>query len=95
MPDLTIVLDVPVSAGMERIAKRRGNAAADRFEAEDLDFHKKLRESYLDLAEREPSRCVPVDASGDPQSVSNAVWAVVNARLQPAEAPALIQDAAS
>ena len=58
-----------------------------------LDFHKKLREAYLDLAEREPARCVPVDASGDPQSVANAVWAVVSVRLNPQQAPAM--DAAS
>jgi len=93
MPDLTIILDVPVAQGMERITKRRGNAEADRFEAEAVDFHKKLRESYLELAEHEPARCVPVDASGDPQSVANAVWAVVNARLNPTEAPMLLKDA--
>jgi len=95
MPDLTIILDVPVAQGLERAAKRRGNAAADRFEAEDIDFHKKLREAFLELAEREPARCVPVDASGDPQSVANAVWATVDVRLHPGEAPALIKDAAS
>jgi dTMP kinase len=95
MPDLTIILDVPVAQGLERVSKRRGEAAADRFEAEAFDFHKKLREAYLELADREPSRCVPVDASGDPQSVANAVWATVNVRLHPQEAPALIQDAAS
>ena len=95
MPDLTIILDVPVAQGLERVAKRRGEAAADRFEAEEFDFHKKLREAYLELAEREPARCVPVDASGDPQSVANAVWAIVNVRLQPGEAPVLIKDAAS
>jgi dTMP kinase len=95
MPDLTIILDVPVAQGLERITKRRGRAAPDRFEAEAVDFHKKLREAYLELAEREPARCIPVDASGDPQSVANAVWAVVNARLNPAEAPLMIKDAAS
>ena len=89
MPDLTIILDVPVSVGLERATRRRGNAAVDRFESEEFDFHKKLREAYLELAEREPARCVPVDASGDPLSVSNAVWAIVNVRLNPAEATAI------
>ena len=95
MPDLTIILDVPVTQGLERVSKRRGAATPDRFEAEAVDFHKKLREAYLELAEREPARCIPVDASGDPQSVANAVWAVVNARLNPAEASLMIKDAAS
>ena len=94
-PDLTIILDVPATQGQERVSKRRGTAAADRFEAEAFDFHKKLREAYLELAEHEPDRCVPVDASGDAQSVANAVWAVVNAHLHPGEAPAMLKDAAS
>ncbi len=92
-PDLTIVLDVPATQGLERVAKRRGGAEADRFEAEAFDFHKKLREAYLELAEREPERCVPIDASGDPASVASAVWGVVEARLHPTAAPAMIKDA--
>ena len=92
IPDLTIILDVPPEQGLARVTKRRGKAAADRFEAEAFDFHKKLREAYLELAEREPQRCVVIDASGDPVSVASAIWAVVGVRLHPAEAP-LIQDA--
>ena len=38
-PDLTIILDVPVEVGLMRAAARRGNAAADRVEAEDIKFH--------------------------------------------------------
>jgi dTMP kinase len=95
MPDLTIILDVPVAVGMERIAKRRGNAVPDRFESEAQDFHKKLREAYLELAEREPGRCVPVNASVDPQSVANAVWGIVSARLHPGEAQTMLKGTAS
>ena len=94
-PDLTIVLDIPPEIGLARATKRRGNAAIDRFEGEAFDFHKKLREAYLELAEREPARCVVIDATGDPQSVANAVWATVNVRLHPAEAPLIIRHAAS
>src|SRR5438874_4993131 len=43
-PDLTIVLDVPAELGLQRAKRRRGNGAADRFETETLEFHKKLRE---------------------------------------------------
>jgi dTMP kinase len=94
-PDLTIILDVPAALGQERAAKRRGSATPDRFEAEAFDFHKRLREAFLELAEREPQRCVAIDASGDPASVAAAVWGTVNARLHPAEAPLMIQDRAS
>src|ERR1700690_2182257 len=40
-PDLTLVLDVPVELGLKRAAGRRGKKAADRFEAEEFEFHQK------------------------------------------------------
>jgi dTMP kinase len=91
-PDLTIVLDVPAEIGLERAARRRGNGAGDRFENEAIDFHKKLREAYLELAAREPDRCAVIDASPAAERVADAIWAVVNARLHPAEAPLMIED---
>src|SRR6202035_2929031 len=42
-PDLTLVLDVPVDVGLQRTAARRGDAKPDRFEAENAQFHEKLR----------------------------------------------------
>src|ERR1700733_1397656 len=53
-PDLTLVLDVPVDVALERLASRRGDAAPDRFEAEDPAFHEKLRQAFLVLAADEP-----------------------------------------
>jgi dTMP kinase len=94
-PDLTFVLDVPAEIGLERAARRRGNGAGDRFEAEALDFHKKLREAYLELAGREPDRCAVIDATPAPDVIADAVWAVVNARLHPAEAPLTIEGVTS
>jgi dTMP kinase len=91
-PDLTIVLDLAPEIGLKRAAERRGNAAVDRFEAEAFEFHKKLREAYLELAEREPQRCVVIDASADPATVAEFVWAAVSTRLQPA-ARAQVRDA--
>ena len=85
-PDLTVLLDLPAEVGLGRAAKRRNAATADRFERETLDFHEKLRVAYLDLAAREPTRWVVIDAAMDANAVSNAIWAVVNARLQPAPA---------
>jgi dTMP kinase len=93
-PNLTFVLDVPADVGLERAARRRGNGAGDRFEAEAIDFHRKLREAYLELAAREPDRCAVIDATAAPDAVADAVWAVVNARLHPAEAPLMIEDVA-
>jgi len=94
-PDLTFVLDLPAEIGLERAARRRGNGAGDRFEAEALDFHKKLREAYLELAAREPERCAVIDATAAPDAVADAVWAVVNARLHPAEAALTVEGVTS
>jgi dTMP kinase len=94
-PDLTFILDVPAALGLERAGKRRGNRAGDRFETESPEFHEKLRQAYLELAEHEPDRCVVIDGSADASVVADAIWAVVNRRLKPAEAPVVIEDAAS
>jgi dTMP kinase len=94
-PDLTCVLDGPPALGLMRAAKRRGHGTADRFEAETLEFHNRLRDAYRELAEREPDRCVLFDATKDAQTVANAIWAVVNRRLDPSSAPLVIAGARS
>jgi dTMP kinase len=76
-PDLTIILDVPVEIGLQRAAVRRGNAVADRFEAEDVKFHQDLREAYRQIAAEDPQRCVLIDATADPDAVASKVWAAL------------------
>ncbi|MBE7247924.1 MAG: dTMP kinase [Actinomycetospora chiangmaiensis] len=84
-PDLTLILDLPPEAGLARAAARgAGQGAgqgADRFEAEALDFHVRLREAFLAIARAEPARCVVIDAGRDPDSVESAIRATVASRL--------------
>jgi dTMP kinase len=87
VPDLTFILDVPVELGMARAKRRRGATAADRFESEDVEFHRKLREAYLAIAAEEPRRCAVIDASAPKQSVARQIWNIVGARLDPVTAP--------
>jgi dTMP kinase len=87
MPDLTIMLDIPVEVGLGRARKRRGAQAPDRFEAEDIEFHKKLRDAYLAIAAEEPERCVVVDAQPGREAVAREIWNAVGARLNPVAAP--------
>jgi dTMP kinase len=94
-PDLTFVLDVPAEIGLERASKRRGEAGADRFEEESLEFHEKLRDAYLHLAACEPDRCVLVDAREPQAAVAARIWDTVAKRLDPATAPVALEDAAS
>lgn len=86
-PDLTVVLDLPVEAALQRLAQRRGDAAPDRFEAEDVEFHEELRAAYLAIAAREPERCVVIDAGGAKEEIAKAIWAMINVRFDPATAP--------
>ncbi len=79
-PDLTILLDVPAEEGLARAAARSG-AGADRFESENLSFHRNLRAAFLDIAAREPTRCVVVDGRAPPEEVAEAVWQAVSERL--------------
>jgi dTMP kinase len=69
-PDLTILLDAPVEVAMQR-AERRGDR--DRFEVEKNDFFRRVRQSYLELAEREPERFAIVDCSKDLAIVQAAI----------------------
>ena len=94
-PDLTLVLDVPVALGLKRAARRRGSANPDRFEAETIDFHDKLRQAYLALAAAEPDRCVIIDAAAPKEKVARQVWKAVNSRLQPAGAATVLENVAS
>jgi dTMP kinase len=94
-PDLTLVLDLPVEAGLQRQAQRRGDAGPDRFEAEDVDFHENLRKAYLALARDEPQRCAVIEAGGTKEDVAKQIWAVVTSRLDPAAAPVKAEGFAS
>ncbi|MGB9646296.1 MAG: dTMP kinase [Stellaceae bacterium] len=77
-PDLTVILDLPVEIGLARAAAR---SPADRFERLDRDFHQKLRQGFRQIADENPTRCLLIDASGDPHTVHRAVAAAVEQRL--------------
>jgi dTMP kinase len=94
-PDLTFVLDVPAELGLERASRRRGEAGADRFEGESLEFHEKLRDAYLHLAASEPDRCVLIDAREPQVAVAARIWSTVAKRLDPATAPVTFEDVVS
>jgi len=92
-PDLTVILDVPVELGLERVRLRRGEAKPDRFESENLEFHQKLREAYLAIAAAEPERCVVIDAGGAKEDIARQVWDAVKTRLEPEPARRVVEDA--
>jgi len=70
LPDLTILLDLPVEVGLARKAERERN----RFEAGfDVAFHQRVRDGYRAMAEAEPERFAVVDASAGTDEVFDGV----------------------
>ena len=78
-PDLTLILDLPVEAGLARAASRRG--AETRYESLPRAFHDRVREGFLAIARNEPERCAVIDASQDIDAVAAAIAHVVAERL--------------
>jgi dTMP kinase len=85
-PDLTFVLDVPAEQALQRAATRRGQAGADRFEAETREFHERLRDGFLTLAASESERCVLIDATAPKEQVASEIWQAITDRLNPTSA---------
>jgi dTMP kinase len=74
-PDLTLLLDVPVSTGLERAATR--HSAPDRFESRERDYLERVRQTYLVRAEREPQRVCVIDASQTVERVEHDIEVVL------------------
>lgn len=77
-PDVTLILD----ADPEALATRRQQRGVnDVFEAKDLAFHRRIRAAFLSIADREPERCVVLDALRSPEQVLAEALQVIDARL--------------
>ena len=92
-PDRVLVLDVPVEVGLARAGRRRAGqqradqrgqmsmelpaAPADRFEREDIEFFRRVREVYLERARTYPERYAVIDASADEETTTGRVLAAL------------------
>ena len=79
VPDLTIILDIPVETGVQRMIER--GADPDRYEKMDAAFHERLRKGFLDIAKKNPLRCAVIDADSDIDSVTTRIFDCVETRL--------------
>lgn len=75
-PDLTILMDVDVSIGFDRLATRQRELfqESDRIEREERAFHERVRAGYLELAKRFPDRFITLDASRNEAEIEREVW---------------------
>jgi dTMP kinase len=74
-PDLTIVLDLAVETGLERTRARvRGDVRGpDRFEGEQVEFHRRVREGFLTIARDEPNRVRTIDATAPVAEITSRI----------------------
>jgi len=80
MPDLTLILDLPVADGFARTERRADDA--NRYEQMDRAMHERLRQGFLSIAEAQAARCRVIDAAPDTDSVHQAVWRSVQERFK-------------
>ena len=77
-PDLTLILDIPVEIGMERVA---GRGEFDRFESEQHEFFESVRQSYLELARAAPERYAVIDTCNSLEQVQSEVALILQRLL--------------
>jgi len=78
VPDLTVLLDIDLETSLARARERnRKGSSETRMDDQSVEFHRRVRDSYLELAAAEPARFRVIDARRDPESIAEAVAAVV------------------
>lgn len=84
-PDLTILIDCNARVGLERARQRIESSAGpreERFELESLEFHRRVRDGYLSLAQQEPRRFMRVDGSGAIEGIAATINEQVQHRIK-------------
>ncbi|HWR51737.1 MAG TPA: dTMP kinase [Bryobacteraceae bacterium] len=78
-PDLTVLIDIDVDAGLRRVRTRNAEAASTetRLDDEAVEFHRRVRAGYLKMAAREPERFRVIDGSAAPEVVARSVWEAI------------------
>jgi len=80
-PDLTFVLDMDPADAFTRVTQREVEAAltetGDRFEKEDIEWHRRLRKAFLSIAEANATRCVVLPANQSEDALADEIWDIV------------------
>ena len=74
-PDLTILFDLPIEISLMRL---KSNGNLDKFEKESVSFHKKIRNSYLKLAKKEPNRFVIINGDQNINAIQNEIHLILD-----------------
>ncbi len=80
-PDLTFLLDCPSAVGLKRALRRNQllkKEKEERFEREEIQFHRRVRKGYLSIAEKEPDRVKVIDTRGGEEKVFQKIRQIVD-----------------
>lgn len=86
-PDRTFILDIDPEKGLERSEHRlatetiEGKRTEDRFETMSFEFHKKLRQGFLEIVDNNPDRCHLLDASNSKEELQETIFRIVSEDL--------------
>ena len=85
LPDLTFLLDLEAETGLRRARQRNAQDGASqsegRFEAQELEFHRRVRQGYLEMADREPERVLRLDAELPVQEIQSEIRRILKERF--------------
>lgn len=82
VPDLTFLLEASLESRNQRLDARYGTGiGADRFEREEDDFHRRVREGFEALADAEPGRILRIDTERPVEETARAIWTAASAHL--------------
>ncbi len=77
-PDITFLVDLPAEIGLSRISKQD----ADRLEMESIEFHKKVRVGFIEIAKREKERYIIVDGTKSVEEIHNEIMKIMEDKLR-------------
>ena len=80
-PDLTLLLDLPVIEGIERSVNRR--QGSDRFEEQDIEFKRRVRQAYLNRQNDEPDRIRIINATRSIENVHTQILDLISKLIDP------------
>jgi len=87
VPDLTVLIDIDLETSLARAQSRNrtlqdtGGVAETRMDDQEVEFHRRVRDAYAELAASEPRRFTVIDGRHDVETVAGAVWEAVKGRL--------------
>jgi dTMP kinase len=79
-PDLTLLLEAPVTQSLQRARKRNADTPTDRFETERVEFFERVAAAYRERAELQPQRMVKIDAAQSADTVTSSILDVFKKR---------------